>query len=218
MLGIPGLCPRRAIDPTWLTSALYQIFPTTIKQLWLADDAVITAGYVSSWPSRIGGVTSVQNGTPKITSASVNGRLILTQGVNAIAGSLDTVNATAPASVIATAICTLPAVGDYALFFLNQVTGGRRVLGGNTGTSTWFSNGTPHYCNGIASETISSRWAVYEATNGASLLGYQFFGSPGSSAALNYIGSCGMILALSTSPTTNQRTQYVGLVRSYYGW
>ena len=218
MISAPGLLPKTVLNPTWLTNALLQIFPTTIKQLWMADDAHIAAGVVDTWPSRVGSLTLSYVGTPNITKTTVNGRLVLANSVNAVSGALTAVNVTAPASIIVTTIPnSLPASADSALFFLDQVIVGRRIFGLTTGTSIWFANSNPHYCNGVASETISSSWAVYEATNGAALTGYSVFGNT-PTGLVNYQGQCGLILTLTTNPTTTQRTNYVQLVRGYYGW
>jgi hypothetical protein len=218
----PGLSPGRRLNPQMFAASLINILGATILKLWIGDDVVLTGGKVTSWTDHIvGGVLTPRTSATIITS-TLNGRTLLSNSLTATDCTLGGTSSIVPMCVLAGAsIFPSPAHNYATVISMHSPVVSREIMKLDINTMNWYTvDGWSHLINGVASETATNAFALYQAVNAsAAAVDYDVMGdSQFGAGARNWIGEVGFIMTLSTQPTAGQRDSVLSIVRSYYGF
>ena len=189
---------------------LYTALGADLIGLWIGEDLVVDgSGNVTSWPSRIG-PTATPVSTGRFQRSVENGRSVAINSSTALEAGLAVTIAAPKASICVGRVSALP-FSDYSVMAL---WGGGAQLG-DSGLSTWFGTAT-HWTNGVVTNTANTALSVFESDITANTTPNMTIGGQSGTAARNWLGSIGLVMALSAIPTTLKRLQIQYLLDTYY--
>lgn len=208
-----GICSGE-LTTAQLANNLKVLFGASLTGLWIGEDLIIDGyGNITSWPGRVGPTLTPSGAKPYRGSIGLNKYAVSSR--DATTRSLSGTGVAGTVSVITVFRPSLLPFDHwgYVALLVNSTTG--PLLTGNTGNS-WDTTLYPiwtHYANGIATDSVSTAAAVYQADRSSGTSDQIWVMGNGS----NYVaGDMGMALTLSSLPTAAQRSETSSLLRTYY--
>lgn len=211
---------QNQLTPAQLTSALKTLFDASLTGLWIGEDLITNPqGQLTSWPGRIGGTLTQQDGYFGTRLAGIAGRSAMYDPAGGTSKkSLFSATAGTIATVIACAVPpAIPFTNYKTIAKIHQGDGVGEALVGGIGESTWYPSGT-HYKAGIATEDATSGGLTVYQNDGGSFDGTLRVGGSGLPYPnRTWESEITLVLILSSTPSAIQRTEANAFIQRYYG-
>jgi hypothetical protein len=203
-------------SPIALKNALQDIYSTDLVGLWVGEDIKIDVdGNVTSWPGQVGPTLAAT--TNKFTLGVINNtKRAMSTNYSSTSNRYLSASIGTFKTAFSVAVTPTTPFGGYYVSVRTEA-GGDEFICCDIGTSNLYPTGFTHYIDGNITHALTSGPHILESDKATSNVGSTLLvgGTNEGSPDRAWAAPIGCIILLNVTPTNDQRTETINLLKAY---